>query len=273
MICFTDNKITGVSVVLINIKKLFVGFGLLAFGSLASAALWTDTEIQALSGSGFHEPFNARSVAKNTITLQNASGFDWGSSYAFVDYIKSDAADRNADEFYAEGYVYPSLSKLSGTDLKTALLNDVSLTFGVNAGEKSTGAQPRVLLAGLTFNLALPQFAFFDVGVNAYFDRGQFKGQPSTCQGDGMQITPAWRLPFHVGRLSMSFEGFLDHTTAYGGCVAHTVSQPQIRVDIGDLFGSPKRLYAGIEYQYWQNKFGIQGLNDEVPQALLVWKF
>lgn len=260
---------------LVSIKKtlLRVGISLFALNDVAVAAVWSDTEIQALSGSGFHEPFNARSVAKNTITLQNASGFDWGTSYAFVDYLKSDAADHNADEFYGEAYAYPSLTKLTGVDLKASLLKDVSATLGVNYGEKSTGANPRMLLTGLTFNLDLPSFTFFDLGVNAYFDRSQFKGQTATCQGDGVQITPAWALPFQVGRLSMSFEGFVDYTTAYGGCVAHTLSQPQIRVDIGDLFGSPKKFYAGIEYQYWQNKFGLQGLNDEVPQALLVWKF
>jgi nucleoside-specific outer membrane channel protein Tsx len=243
------------------------------FSTVSWGANWTDTEAQALSGSGFHEPFNTRSVSKNTLTLQNASGFDWGNSYAFVDYLKSDTADHNADEFYGEVYAYPSLSKLTGTDLKSSLLKDVSLTLGVNTGEKSTGANPRVLLAGLTFNIDVPQFSFFDIGVNAYLDRSQFKGQPATCQGDGLQITPAWQLPFHIGRLSMRFEGFLDYTSGYGGCVAHTLAQPQLRVDIGDLFGMPKKLYAGIEYQYWQNKFGIQGLNDEVPQALVVWKF
>lgn len=259
--------------ILYCVKRTGLVCCVLMFSTSVFAANWSDTEIQALSGSGFHEPFNARSVAKNTITLQNASGFDWGSSYAFVDYLKSDAADRNADEFYGEVYAYPSLSRLTGSDLKAGLLKDVSLTFGVNTGEKSTGANPRVLLAGLTFNLDLPQFSFFDIGVNAYLDRSQFKGQAATCQGDGVQITPAWQLPFHLSGLSMSFEGFVDYTSAYGGCVAHTLSQPQLRVDIGDLFGTPKKLYAGIEYQYWQNKFGIQGLNDEVPQALVVWKF
>lgn len=258
------------------LSKFYKGlmFGsVLLFSTIGSAAIWTDTEIQLLSGSGFREPFNDKTVAKNTITLQNAAGFEWGSSYAFIDYLKSDAADVSADEFYGEAYVYPSLSKLTGADLKTAVLKDVSVTLGVNTGEKSTGANPRVLLAGLTLNLDVPQFSFFDVGVNAYVDRSEFKGQPATCQGDGVQITPAWQLPFHIGRLSMSFEGFVDYTSAYGGCVAHTLSQPQLRVDIGDLFGTPKKLYAGIEYQYWQNKFGIQGLNDEAPQALLVWKF
>jgi nucleoside-specific outer membrane channel protein Tsx len=256
-----------------KVLQFFLVSTFLSISTAVWAVTWTDTEIQALSGRGFHEPFNDKSVTKNTITLQNASGFDWGSSFAFVDYLKSDAADHNADEFYGEAYLYPSLSKLTATDLKIGVLKDVSLTLGVNVGEKSTGANPQVLLTGLTFNLDIPPFSFFDLGINAYIDRSQFKGQPATCRGDGVQITPAWQLPFHIGRLAMTFEGFIDYTSGYGGCVAHTLAQPQIRVDIGDLFGTPKKLYAGIEYQYWHNKFGIQGLHDEVPQALLVWKF
>jgi nucleoside-specific outer membrane channel protein Tsx len=243
------------------------------FACTGEAANWTDTEIQALYGSGFHEPANPSTVAKETITLQNASGFDWGSSFAFVDYLKSNDADNHADELYGEAYLYPSLSKLTGRSFKTIGLKDVALDMGVNYGEKSNGANPRILLAGVTLNLDVPRFNFFDISFNAYLDRSEFSGQPSLTQGNGMQITPCWQLPFKIGRVSMSFEGFVDYTTGYAGNAEHTLTQPQIRADIGDLFGYPKKLYAGIEYQYWHNKFGIRGLNDEAPQALLVWKF
>jgi hypothetical protein len=30
---------------------------------------------------------------------------------------------------------------------------------------------------------------------------------------------------------------------------------------------------VGIEWQYWRSKFGISGLNESFPQALLFWKF
>jgi hypothetical protein len=42
---------------------------------------------------------------------------------------------------------------------------------------------------------------------------------------------------------------------------------------VGDLWGNSGHFYAGIEYQYWHNKYGIKGLNESVPQVLVLWKF
>ncbi len=47
----------------------------------------------------------------------------------------------------------------------------------------------------------------------------------------------------------------------------------QLRLDVGDLLDHPGRLYLGVEYQYWRNKFGMNGLSERLPQALLVWRF
>ena len=239
----------------------------------AQAAEWQDIELQLLHGSGFKEPFNPRSVSKTTASLQHAAGYSWGSSYAYVDFLKSDAAERHAEEFFAEAYVYPSLSRLTGRSWSASIVKDVALSAGVNYGEKNDGANPKALLAGVIFFFDLPSFAFAQMSTHAYFDRGEFKGQPTGCQGDGYQITPAWSLPFQLSTAKLTFEGFVDYTSAHGQCHDQLLTQPQLRVDVGDFFGMPKKLFAGIEYQYWQNKFGIKGLNDEVPQALLVWKF
>jgi hypothetical protein len=32
-------------------------------------------------------------------------------------------------------------------------------------------------------------------------------------------------------------------------------------------------LWAGIEWEYWDDKFGIEGLNESFPKALVVWEF
>ncbi|MGD2141000.1 MAG: hypothetical protein PVH25_11420 [Burkholderiales bacterium] len=40
------------------------------------------------------------------------------------------------------------------------------------------------------------------------------------------------------------------------------VSQPTIKVDLASIGGGqPERLFAGIEWGCWKNKFGISGLN------------
>jgi nucleoside-specific outer membrane channel protein Tsx len=256
-----------------NTSRVLSGIVFVAWASAACAANWSATELQGLHGGRFREPFNPDRVAKSTLTLANASGFDWGGSYLFVDYLKSDGRDDHDEEFYGEAYLYPSLSHLTGRSLQAGIVRDVSLTLGVNYGEKSNGANPRALLPGLTLNLALPGFAFFDLGVNAYLDRGRFNGQATSCNGDTWQITPAWKLPFRMGGLDLSFEGYADFTGAHGACARQVLTQPQLRLDVGGLFGRPGKVQIGVEYHYWHNKFGIRGLDERVPQVLLVWGF
>ncbi len=44
----------------------------------AAAAIWSDTEVQLLYGKDFQEPFNPNDVAKTIVTLQHASGWEYG---------------------------------------------------------------------------------------------------------------------------------------------------------------------------------------------------
>jgi nucleoside-specific outer membrane channel protein Tsx len=267
------NKVAPLACLCLRATFFLLTAVVLGWASAALGGNWSTTEVQLLHGDRFREFSNPEAVAKGTLTLTNASGFDWGGSYFFVDYLKSDGHDDHDEEFYGEVYLYPSLSHLTGRSLKAGILKDVSLTLGVNYGEKTNGANPRALLPGLTFHLNLPGFAFFDLGVNAYLDHSLFNGQASTCNGETWQITPVWKLPFRLGGLGFSFEGYADFTGAHGTCVRQVLSQPQLRLDVGKAFGRPGQVHLGIEYQYWHNKFGIRGLNDRVPQALLVWGF
>ncbi len=255
-------------------KPLVITLFLALGGSTpALAAEWHSSEFQVLHGGGFREPFNPDDVAKTTLTLNDARGYTWGSSFVFLDYLKSDANDARAEEFYGEAYLYPSLGKLLGRDFRTGPLRDVSLALGVNWGDKSTGANPRIFLPGVTLNFDVPGFAFFDLSLLGYLDRGRFNGVETTCNADSWQITPTWKRPFRLGALSLSFEGFVDVIGAHGSCTRQVVAQPQLRLDLGDLWGQPGKVYAGVEYQYWHNKFGIDGLHEHLPQALLVWGF
>lgn len=251
-------------------RALIIG---LLIPSCSVWADWSNSNIQVLSGDHFHEPGNGRQVGKQTLTLETSHGFEWGSSYAFVDFLKSDAAEAHANEYYAEAYVSPSLRYLTKQDWSFAGVKDVALSAGVNVGNKETGANPQVLLLGTTFKIDSTVFSYVDLSVYRYFDRGVFQGQPSSSQGDAWQVTPVWGLPFSIGLTQWVFEGFVDYITAHGGASDQVMSQPQLKLDVGALFDMPKRLYGGVEYQYWRNKYGIRGLNDEVPQLLLVWQF
>lgn len=234
---------------------------------------WSATELQGLYGTAFQEPFNNQDVAKGLVTLAHAGGYSWGSSFAFVDYLRSDADDAHADEFYGEIYLYPSLSRWSGRALSAGPIRDVSLTLGINYGDKSNGANPRVFLPGLTVHFAVPGFSFLDLGLTGYLDRGRFNGAATTCNADTWQLTPSWKHPFKLAGRDFSFSGFVDVIGAHGACARQVLSQPQLRMEIGDWFGRPGKVQVGVEYQYWRNKFGIDGLHEHFPQALLAWGF
>lgn len=46
---------------------------------------------------------------------------------------------------------------------------------------------------------------------------------------------------------------------------------PQLRLDLGALWDWPGRLEAGVEYSYWRNKFGIDGVVESVVQPMVKW--
>lgn len=252
-------------------------------GSVAEEASgYSSWDVQFLYGSQFQEPFNPNDVSKAIVTIENSSAWSWGSSYFFVDTAysikndqNSDGKERHAWDGYAEWYPSASIGKLSGTNLSAWIINDVSLTAGLNYGRKTTGAEPLIYLPGLTFDLSLPGFAFFSLGTYAYIDRGTVNnGDNNGCHSTGLQITPSWLLPFSIGTVDFQFAGFLDYITKHGDCKAQVVSQPQLTVDMGKLLGmNPGKLYAGTEFQYWNNKFGIEGLDEHFPQALLIYRF
>jgi nucleoside-specific outer membrane channel protein Tsx len=90
----------------------------------------------------------------------------------------------------------------------------------------------------------------------------------------GIQITPAWSIPFSLGGLSFKFRGFLDWVSASAtGGVDYILTQPQLLLDAGQLLGHKDRLYVGIEYWYWHNKFGIKGITEQSAQAIIMYNF
>lgn len=249
----------------------------------AAAFEWTANEIQLLHSSRFREPYNPDKVTKNLVTLQHADGYSLGRNFMFVDVLQSGNQERNLSggpeapgEVYGEAYTTLSLSKLSGRSLAAGPFKDFGLTAGINAGNKNSQLhpQPRVYLAGVTVDLAVPR-GFFNVDFLRYWDHSCYGGIASCpSYGATWQVTPSWSLPFSLGAVDGEFAGFIDFIGSRGaGTVRQTLGQPQLRFDIGKPFGVKGHLYAGFEYQYWTNKFGTEGANERHPQLLVLWKF
>lgn len=258
--------------------RALVGAALaLAMGGVADytmAADWSETDVQVLHGTKFRDPGNPEDVSKTTVTLQHVSGYKYGRNYFFVDSYWATGNAPRSNDLYGEYYHYLSLNKLTGAKFGGSVLKDVSLTAGVNAGASTGGAGTRVLLYGLTLDWEVPGFSYFNVDLLAYDDRSHFAGVPSNFKSS-YQVTPVWKLPFSVGSTQWSFEGFCDFIGARGqGTVSQTLCQPQLRFDVGQLVsGRRDAVYVGTEYQYWRNKYGIDGLNESFPNLMMLVKF
>ncbi|MBS0354761.1 MAG: hypothetical protein JSR83_12795 [Proteobacteria bacterium] len=240
----------------------------------AVAADWSETEVQVLNGSGFRDPVSGNDVRKTTITLQHVSGYTYGRNYFFIDSYWGSGKAQRSNDIYGEYYHYLSLSKTAGVNLGEGFLKDISLTAGVNAGSSTGGAGTRILLYGVTLDFAVPGFSYFNVDLLAYDDRSHFDGvRPDYSRT--YQLTPVWRLPFNIGSTQWSFEGFCDFIGARGeGTVRQTLCQPQLRLDVGQLVsGRRDAIYVGTEYNYWRNKYGIDGLNESFANIMMVVKF
>lgn len=262
--------------------------------SAAGAADWSDTEVLFNYGTRFREPFNPfgqkslskpwqndTDVTKYYGTLQHASGHKLGRNFFFVDLLtstKNDPSGGSFGEMYSEGYTSLSLSKVSGAKLAIGPVTDINLTAGYNFGAKSNGANPRVFLYGTTIDFAVPGFIFFNVDVLAYDNKSRFSGAAST-HDTTLQITPVWLNKFSAGPMDFVFTGHVDfigkRCPSIGSCDGRKMeilAQPEFRTDVGKFLGKKETVYVGIKWNWWRNKFGFDGLNENNPQLQLDWK-
>jgi nucleoside-specific outer membrane channel protein Tsx len=161
---------------------------------------------------------------------------------------------------YSEFSPRLSLGKISGKKLAFGPVKDVLL-----AGTVEMGNGFHNYLYGVGFSLDLPKFAFFDLNVYVRNALGQ--------KGTTYQITPAWALPFSIGSAKLMFEGFADIAGSEGTAKSNIDFQPRLLLDVGNYMGSPDSIWLGVEYIYWHNKFGVDGVDEYAPQAMLKWVF
>ena len=228
----------------------------LAMAGSALAAQWSSTSMSFLKGSGYDV---TSSEDATIMTLEHASGWEYGDNFLFIDFFQPFDVDTS---IYGEWHPRVSFGKLTDKKLAFGPVTDVLL-----AGEINLGYHKRVYLYGVGLNLNIPKFDFFALNIFLRDDM-DFEGEST------FQISPSWRIPFHIGKARFECGGFLDYSGAEGeGREAQLLFVPQVLLDVGNFKGAPKRIYAGIEYQYWQNKYGLDGREDNLVQAMVKWFF
>lgn len=242
--------------------RVFTGYlvvlaGLYAVTSQADSR-WSSTNLQYHYGAEYELGDEERSL----ITLEHASGWKYGDNFFFVDITNPDrAGELTQTEFYGEIAPRLSFGKMTGADLSAGIVKDVLIATTLEVGDGFHN-----YLYGLGVDLDVPGFAFFQVNWYA-------RHEVSFGTDTGQQVTLAWLMPFKLGRAQFAFEGFFDYAWDVSPSEDNIITQPRLLLDVGSFWDAPGVLQAGIEYQVWRNKFGVDGVNENFPQLMVKWIF
>jgi len=255
----------------------------LALALLAAAALplgaadWSDTFLGYRTSDQYREPGIDGTIKKDILQLNHVSGWTYGTNFFNVDMLMSDKGDpaangkSGANEVYVVYRTALSLGKLTGKNLGFGPVRDVSFTagFDFNAKDNAFASKKRFLVFGPTLNFKAGS-GFFDLGLWGCHEQN-YNGivGKSVDFKTTYLISAAWGLPFQVGTVGAEFKGYANYVGAKGkdGFGAETrpetLANLSLLVDISPVFGTKKKVYAGLGFEYWNNKFG--GQNSDAP--------
>ncbi len=256
-----------------SVKILLLSLLLIALGVGSSmAAIWSSTDVCLLYGTQnqaifFNDDTGALEGVDQDmtiLTLDHASAWKYGDNFFFFDISQPFDVDT---AIYGEWHPRLSFGKMTGNDLSFAFVKDVLIATEINVNNGG-----RVYLYGAGFDLDIPHFSFFSLNIFIRNDMG-FDAETT------YQISPAWNIPFTLGSARFEFAGFLDYSGslgedgALGSKESQLITQPQLLLDIGNFSGKPRNFYAGIEFQYWKNKYGIKDIDENYVQFMGKWVF
>lgn len=216
---------------------------------------WHSSNVQFLRGADYELGDSTR----NVLTVEHANSWRYGDFYIFGDQVWP---DQGPSTYYYEPTLRFSLNKISAKDNAVGIVKDV--LFALNF-EKPKGQSGRRLL-GLAVDLDIEGFRFFKTML--------FSRDNPDLAGSTYQFTLAWNYPFTLGGVNFLTEGFTDMAGSEGTTVAHQLLVPRLLMDAGQMVGfRENRLWVGIEWQYWHNKFGVKGVTESVPQVQIKYVF
>lgn len=269
------------------LNRTFAVATLAAASCAAQAADWSDTSLSYRYGTRFAEPFNDQDIAKHIVNLSSASGYKYGKNFFSVDFLLSNqadpsaaGADSGAHEAYAVYRHTLDLGKIGGANLAWGPVRGLGLTAGFDVNSKTDAgynSKKRMLVLGPTIMFDVP--GFLDVSVlaldesNAPYNGFTRTATPRYHYKTHAMLTAAWGIPFNFG-VPLSFEGFANYIgtkgkNEFGGDTAvETNIDMQVMYDLSGAVGAAKNtLKAGLEYQYWKNKFGNSDRNNRGATA------
>lgn len=224
-----------------------------AGGAVAQSPIeWHSENVQVLRGENYELGDDSRTI----VTFEHASRWRYGDLFIFTDFSFFDNGD---DTVYGEITPRLSLSRVTGEDWSAGFVQDVLIALNYERGEQGMERY----LAGVAADLDVPGFRF--VRVHAFH-----RDDPAR-DGSTWQATIVWNRGFEAFGQSFLTEGFADIAGPEGPGVANQLFVPRLLWDVGAVRDEPGRLFFGIEHQYWHNKFGVDGVTENVTQLQLKW--
>lgn len=185
---------------------------------------------------------------RTVVTFEHFSANSWGDIFIFGDRLinqTNEVNDRNFNKDGSETYIEVSprfkVSSFDGGIVKNLY---VATTW-----EMSEFADDFLIGLGTDFNIP----GFQNLSLNAY-------QRLNDNYENNYQTTLVWGVPFAIAGQNFMFDGFWDWATATDKDNAAATSNftYQFKWDAGQLIGTDKKVYVGIEHSTWNNKFAIE---------------
>jgi nucleoside-specific outer membrane channel protein Tsx len=234
------------------IKTLILVLFMSVITTVTAKTVWSDYSITYLKGSHYE----VGDTDKTVYTFEYATGTTWGDSFMFFDRLESDNGDR---ETYGEWSPRIKLVEFDNVIIKSLSLSS-TIEMGTFSGADSFGFSFTNYLVGAGVDINLPHFNFFQ--VNLY-------RRNNDTSDNNYQTTVVWAIPI----AGLTYTGFLDYTSSTNGLASSFNLTSQLKYDIAPHFDLNSKLYLGVEYVYWNNKFGIQDIDERNMNLLIKYHF
>lgn len=227
--------------------------------TLAQATpVWQDFSLTGLYGENYALPANGSdSNQQNTITAEYAAKLQYGDFFAFADRTNNDL---DGNETYFEVSPRLSLGAVSGKKLEIGPIKDVLIATTWEGGEGFNN-----YLYGFGFDLAIPYFQYAQLNF--------YKADNDKNLNDDYQVTFTYGVPFKLASEDFLVDGFMDWSTTEDDHASELNWTTQWKWNAGKHISPKTKLYLGVEYSVWNNKYGIKDLNQNDVSALVKYHF
>jgi nucleoside-specific outer membrane channel protein Tsx len=234
-----------------------------SIAALSNAApIWQDFSLTGLYGENYALPDNmSHDNKQTTITAEYTAKLKYGDFFGFVDRTDNDFSK----DTYFEASPRLSLGAVTGKKLEFGPVKDVLI-----AGTWEGGNNFNNYLYGVGFDLDIPYFQYAQLNF--------YRAHNDLIRND-YQLTFVYGIPFNVSSEEFLVDGFLDWSNSTKDSANKPGSRSELnwtsqwKWNVGKHISPDTRLYLGVEYSRWHNKYGIPGLNQNDVSALIKYHF